>query len=294
MRITETMRLRQAQFQLDRNARAVHKLTKQARSGLKIERPSDGPAAFASVARRSDRLFRLQSRDTVLSRTQGDLEVAESALGAAGDIMVRARELAVQLADGSYGADERAAGATEIDMMREQLMAIANTRGARGYLFGGTATDAPPIDGTGAFVGNDGALLVEYADGQTMAANVSGQSAFTAASGGRDVFQDLAALSALLNADDAAGVHGMITTMEEGQDQLVGSRAAAGVRIDRLGSAIEVTANARTVVTAQQVDEQAIDPSQTFLELSAAQSSYERSLAVTRQILSMASALERF
>lgn len=291
MRVTESMRMSLAQSQLDKTSQRVHELTDQASSGLKISRPSDGPAAYASIVRRSDKLARLDSRSESLTRAQGDLEVAESALASAGNVMVRARELAVQLADGSYGADERAAAAAEVGLMREQLMAIANTQGSRGYLFGGSATNAPPVDATGAFVGNDAAMLVEYADGKTMAANVSGQSAFA---GGRDILRDLADLQALLAANDATGVHGMIGAMDQGHQQVVTARADAGVRIDRLASAMDVTASAKLVTTKQQADEQNIDPAASFMDLSAAQSAYERTLAVTRQLLSMASALERF
>lgn len=294
MRITESMRLALVQSQLDRNNTRLHELTRKATSGLEVERPSDGPAAYASITRRDAKLSRLQTRSETLQRAQGDLEVAESSLAAAGDVMIRARELAVQMADGTYDATERAAAAKEIDVMREQLIAIANTRGSRGYLFGGSATSTPPVDATGAFIGNDATMPVEYADGQTMAANVSGSAAFTSAFGGRDIFVDLADLSALLNADDAAGVHGMISAMDEGHRQIVATRADAGVRIDRLGSALDITAEALNVTTSQQVDEQAIDPNKTYLDLQAAQQALERTLTVTQRIISMASSLERF
>ncbi len=294
MRVTESMRLLQAQVSMERSASRMHELNEKAATGLEVRRPSDDPAAYASIVRRSAQLEDFTQRKENISRAEGDLNLAEGVLASAGDLMLRARELAVQMPDGSYGATERAAAANEVSTIREQLMAIANSRGSRGYLFGGTATTTAPIDATGAFVGNDGTMVVEYAEGQFMASNVSGARTFTGLGGGRDVFVDLDDLATALATDNQTAVHTMIDTMDEGHKQLVVARAEAGVRISRLVSAAGVTESALTIALEQQSDEQEIDQVRTFSDLSAAQSAYERTLAVTRQILSLASAVERF
>ena len=241
----------------------------------------------------------MQSRRDGIDRAHDDLQMAESVLASGADILVRARELAVQMADGAMNTTERQNAAKEVALLRQQLVAVANSKGARGYLFHGTATDTEAFDSNGNYQGvNDGELSVEYAENKTMVANISGQGTFTAAGGGTDIFADLQQLeTALASNNDAiaqAGAFQAISQMDQGHQQLTTARGDAGTRMRRLSSAREVTTNLVSVSTEQQASEQEGDLTETFSQLANAQNAYQRSLAVTRQVLAMASALERF
>lgn len=294
MRITENMRIAQTAHTLSRSSREVYDLTATATTGRKINRPSDGPAAYASIVSRGERMELLGSRKTALERAEHGVALAESALATAGDLMARVREIAVSMADAEPGPNERLAMAGEVANIREHLIGLANTRGSRGYLFGGTATKTPPIDANGVFQGNNAAINVEYADGQTAAVNVSGQDAFTGLSGGRDIFQDLADLETELVNDNQQGVHLLISTIDQGHQQITSVRAEAGVKMTRFSSARDVTDNALVVVTSAQASDRDGDAAEVFSNLANAQVAYERNLAVTRRVLAMTSAMERF
>ena len=294
MRITENMRIAQTASTLNRSSRDVYDLTNMASTGRKVNKPSDSPAAYASIVSRNERMELLDSRKTALDRAENDVSMAENTLATAADIMVRAREIAVAMADAEPGPNERLAMAHEVENLREHLVALANTKGARGYLFGGTNTQTQPFTLNGVFQGNDADINVEYADGQTAAVNISGQDAFTALNGGRDILQDLSDLETELLADNQAGVHALITSIDQGHQQITAARAEAGVKMSRFSSARAVTDNALVVVTEAQASDRDGETTEVFSDLANAQVAYERSLAVTRQVLSMATALERF
>jgi flagellar hook-associated protein 3 FlgL len=294
MRVTETMRLTDATGWITTPQRRLDELSAQAATGKKVVRPSDEPAAYASIVRRSDRIARLESRKDAIGAAQGRLELSEGALAASADIMLRVREITIQMADGIYGATDRASAAEEVALLREELLAQANAKGADGgYLFAGTATDQPAFDTTGAFVGNDAALRVEYADGRYMDANASGQSAF-ADPAGRDIFADLDALVTALNANDQIGVQASLDAIDEGQRQLVAARGDAGVRLGRLESAIGVTDNALVLGLSQLSDKQDADLAEVAIDLANTQNAYQRALAVTQQMLQLTRSLEPF
>lgn len=290
MRVTENMRLIASQRSLAQNASRAQRLTDQASRGVVISRPSDGAALYSSIVRRGDRIARLDSRLDTMERSAGDLRLAEASLASASDIMVRARELAVQQADGGLFADERADAAKEVALMRQQLVGIANSKGQRGYLFSGTATNTAPFDPAGNFQGNAQAMEIEYADNQRMPTNIDGVAAFK----NLDLFAALAQLEADLTADNPAGVRATIDLFEQGHRQLITARTDAGGRILRLESSADVTQNAATKSRIEQHDEQEGDLAETVLRLQEAQTAYERSIAVTRQVLTIASAVERF
>ncbi|MBI4957336.1 MAG: hypothetical protein HY908_35330 [Myxococcales bacterium] len=264
---------------------------RRATTGLRVERPSEDPVTFGIVARESQDIERLDRRARTLERAGGDLDAAEGALADASDLMVRARELALQMADGSMSASERAGAAEEVAGLRLGMLGLANARGARGYLFGGSATATPPFDSGGAFVGNDKALGVEVADDVVVRANPSGRLAFTALGGGHDVLQYLADLAAALAADDQAGVASAVGALEEGHDQLVSARAEVGQRAARLRSAGAVSTGVARQVERARAALAEIDPATAYSDLVATEQAYQRSLEVTRRILAQSAEL---
>ncbi len=295
MRITENMRLAQNRLALARNSERTYELSDIASSGRKVQAPSDDPGAYSSIVRRGDKIARMQSRRDNVDRAHDDLQLAEAALASASDLMVRVRGISVQMADGALRAWARAVAAKEVAQLRQQLVAIANTKGGKGYLFHGTDTATEPYDQAGNYQGaNDGEVQVEYADNKTMVANISGRVTFTAAGGGTNIFSDLLQLEADLAADNQAGAFQAISQMDQGHQQLTEARAEAGTRMRRLSSASDINANLLALSTEQQAKEQEGDLTETFSQLANAQNAYQRSLAVTRQVLAMASALERF
>jgi flagellar hook-associated protein 3 FlgL len=164
--------------------------TETAVSGFRVRKPKDDPSSFASISVKEASLTRLADRKRSLVARTDDLSLAEGALAQAGGIMQRARDLAVQMADGSMGSSERALAAKEVAQLRQALVGLANARGTSGYLFAGSNVETAPFDAAGVFGGNDASVAVEVADGLFVRGNASGAMAFTAA-GGRDVFAEL-------------------------------------------------------------------------------------------------------
>ena len=145
MRVTDNLRYNTMLTAMQKQASRLQDAHEVAISGQKVSAPSDGPAAFATAVNDSARIRQVEGRKTAIDRAHGDLGLAEGVLAEAGDLVKRAREIAVQMADGAFDANERAVAANEIAGIREQLHALANTRGSRGYLFSGSATDTARV-----------------------------------------------------------------------------------------------------------------------------------------------------
>jgi len=286
MRITENIRLSYALDAQAKSSERVADLTKIASSGMKVCSPSDDPTAYAAIVNWDARAATLSSRSTVATRAAGDLDLAESALASAGDILTRAKEIALEGADGTSDATARANLATERASLRTQLVGLANTRGASGDLFAGTKSDTQPFDMAGAFYGDDNVRSLQVADGVTAVSNASGAKAFTAA-GGRDVFGDLQSLVTALQHNDVSGIQNSLSQLDDGQRQLVVARTDAGLAAERFHSAADVTDTAITAVRTARASEAEADAPKAYSDLEAAKASYERGIAVTREILSL-------
>lgn len=285
MRVTDSMRDAATRQATGAASERLLSATKKASSGMRVGAPKDDPGAFARIAAKDGGIGVLAARQKALGRADGDLTAAEGALASAADLMARVREIATQMADGSFSAEQRQAAAKEVTQLRQTLVGLANTRGPGGFLFGGTSTGTQPFDAAGTFSGNDAAIEVEVADGMLVRANASGAQAFTAA-GGRDLFADLTALATALATDDVAGVQAGLGNVEAGHRQLTRARADAGLTMDRVRSAQAIADSAETTLKQLRAGEGEADALETFTELADAQSAYDRALEVTKRLLS--------
>jgi flagellar hook-associated protein 3 FlgL len=286
MRVTEKNRFSEATFARTRAASDMQKKAQVAASGNRVNVPSDDPYAFSVGKQTTDRIGILTARKGAAEKAQSDLELGESSLATATDLLQKAKELAVQGRNGTMDAASRASLGTEIDSIRSSLLAIANTRGASGYLFGGTATQTPPFSATGAFVGNDAAVDVALSDNVAVRGNGSGAQAFTAA-GGTEIFADLANLSAALSTNNVAGIDAGMNKLDAAQTQVVGARVSAGLAAERLSTGVEVMDQARESLMSRRAAAVEADPVSAYSDLTEANAAYERALAVTKQILSV-------
>ena len=284
MRISDSMRHENVRRAQQRASQQVMTATEEATSGYRVRSPKDDPGSFASTVAHDGVLARLDMRRKTLDGTFSDLTIAESALGDASALMSRARELALFMADGSVSASDRTLGAKEVAQVRQALVALANTSGAKGHVFGGTSVDTPPFTPAGAFVGNDAAIPVETGDNVFVRSNGSGALAFTAA-GGRDIFQDLLDLENALATDNLAGIQAATGFMDQAHAQIVRSRSELGITMDRVRmgkSMAETTAVARQAARRQESE---VDITEAYSRLVSASQGYERALEMTRRTL---------
>ena len=286
MRVTENMMSFQVLRDLS-NLRQKHaKAADEATSGMSINKPSDDPTAAARMQRVQRSIGSADSMNSALSMGRADLELAEASLAEAGNLLQRAKEVAMHAANGSSSADVRQSAAEEIKGIRTALLGIANTKGVRGYLFSGSQTNQPAFDGAYAYQGDAFQHSIRSGPTSEVVISTSGLQAFTAA-GGTDIFQDLAALELDLNSNNQAGISASLTALDTGHEQIVLERARTGVNMTRVEQAQTILTNSKFLYERQQTDVGGADPAKSFTNLTVLQNSIERSISVSSQLLNM-------
>ena len=289
MRVTERSKIGNLALSQGRSAERLDKASRAASSGMRVTKPSDDPVAYGAMLRRDYTLAMAERHGSNASRAQGELEVAQNVLATGGDLLIRAREAALEGANATSDANSRNILAEEVKTVREQLMSIANTRYGDKYIFGGSRVGQEPFDpATGAFNGNNDQVRIPVMDGVAPVGNVSGARAFTAV-GGRDLFTDLKNLETALRGNSQSGIQAAMAPLEAGYQQLVSSQVEAGFGAERFKNAGEVLATTSDAVAAQLSKEVEGDPMKQLTELTLAKQAYEKSVAVTKQILSISS-----
>jgi flagellar hook-associated protein 3 FlgL len=285
IRLTDALRIHFATHSTLRAGRELANATRSAVVGQRVLEPSDDPSKYGSAVRRGAEIEGLESRARAARTAQSGLALAERALDAFGEVMVQARELALQGTNQTLNATDRAALGAQVLRLREHAISIANTRGPEGFIFGGARTDVAPFDTAGAFLGNDVARNVPLGKELSVRANASGASAFTAA-GGDDAFAALGDLAAALNANDVDLTRAALPTIENVHLQVVREQSDVGGRMVRLEAFADVADGAILTLHEWQSRDVGADEQVAIMSrLQNAQTGYERSLEISRRIL---------
>ncbi|RLB59528.1 MAG: flagellar hook-associated protein 3 [Deltaproteobacteria bacterium] len=212
------------------------RVQRQVATGVRVASPADDPVAAARVGALDETLRRLDQADAAARSATASLEASEAALGEANSLVIRARELAVQAASEQYSAADRAAVADEVQALRQQMLALANTEVGGSYLFAGARNDQVAFDAAGNYQGDANEPELEVAPGLRVAVVLSGDRVFGAA-GGTDVLATLDNLQQALNADDTAAIQSSLDQLDAAGRQLVSARAEAGARLELVAAA---------------------------------------------------------
>lgn len=217
-------------------------IQEQVSSGKRVLRPSDDPTSFNQNVSNKAALSVVEQRLRNIKFGTTRLETSGQALSSSSTILIRLKELAVQLSGDTMSASERATGAREARQLLLELQQLANTKVNGQALFTGTSTHgratgvaiSPPVTITN---GSTDTLTV------TVDGTASGTIDLTTATTSFTGAELAARVQSKINADATLVAAGKSVTVIYDQDHLVIASNSAGS-----SSTVEVTGG--TSVTA--------------------------------------------
>ena len=184
MKISTTQIFERAIDQMSSQRTKVAEIQAQLAAGKQLVQPSDDAEKTGIIQRLSSAFNRQEMYETTLDSVTSRLEVEESAVMSAENIMQRARELAVQGTNGTLGEGDRKILAHEVSSLRDELLSLANSQDASGnYVFSGsmatTSAFVESADGTVNYRGDDNQVQVAISEQRSMFMNRPGDEIFT-------------------------------------------------------------------------------------------------------------------
>jgi flagellar hook-associated protein 3 FlgL len=227
MRITDNRMIALASAATAKSQERVATTADQVSSGLRVAKPSDDPAAWLAAER--TKLQRTLSRgaDAAVQASHDRLAETDGALASIGDIVSQVRTLAVQGANATYNASDRAKLAVEVHGLFQSALGAANTRAADGeYVLAGTNSLTPPFDATGAYQGD--AIARQVPSGETTSSIGAIPGSELTASAGVDVLPLLDRVATALAANDTTSLTAALGDLETATKQVGLARTRAG------------------------------------------------------------------
>jgi flagellar hook-associated protein 3 FlgL len=279
MRLSEQSRANNQRHYMEQATERADRVQRQLATNRRIDRASDDPTgASLAMQHRKNIAFEAQMRRNLENGT-AFLNVTESAMDGATDLLQRARELTVQGATGTLGPNEKTNIASELNQIIQQLAQVANTNFGGAYIFSGHLTQTPAYNVAGnppsaiTWQGDNGQRVRQISAQDAVAVNVIGNDVFGS------IFDDLMALRDNLNNNaPTTTVNNSLADIDRALDNVLNARADAGARINRFEATTERSLESDTNLQELRASLEDIDITDTIIQFTAAQNALEAAL----------------
>lgn len=261
----------------------LNNLEEKISSGRNINRPSDDPVGAVTALRFRSTITETDKYTANVDSANAWLETTDMALGQAGDVLKRVRELVLQGANDTLPADSRTAIAKEINQLRDQMINIANTTHDGRYIFAGFQTNNSAFTTGGVYNGDSGVINYEIGVNTKIPVNINGNAAFK---GAVDIFNLLTTIQNDLNAGSTPNLSNIdLHDIDSATSNLLNFRADVGARQNRLeltkSRLQDISANFTNLLSKTE----GIDQAKVITELNAQQNTYQTALAAGAKII---------
>ncbi|WP_147795525.1 flagellar hook-associated protein FlgL [Cellulomonas sp. Y8] len=274
------------------NLQRMADLQAQMSSGKKINAASDDPSGTADVLRLQGEQRQLAQYDRNASDGEAWLTTINDALTTSLSTLRKARDLTVQGGNGALGINSRVALAQEIEGLRDNLLAQANTTYLGRSVFAGTTAGTAFTDGTTPVgapdpaytfsgAGVDGTVTRTVASGTNIRVDSSGAAVF--GEGTDSVFALLDSIAATLRA--GGDPSDQLDAIDGHLDAMTTEVASVGARQNQIDAAQDLISQSTLTATTRLSAVQDIDLAQIILDLGAQEVAYKGALAAGAKVL---------
>ena len=257
-------------------------LSQQLSSGLRVASASDDPIAAANGVRLGSAIAADDAYTTASSGVESRLQVADTVLGTVVSQVTAAIALVVKGANGTLDAANVQAVGLQIAGIRDQVLTLANTSYAGGYLFSGTRTDTQPFATTAAgasYAGDAQTPYLRTPRGQQIAVGLAGDAVFSAA--GADVLGSLERLAAGFAAGQAqSSTAADLEELRRSLAHVSTQRGTLGAALNSLEQTSIYAASEETSLKAAQTASVSANAAQVASDLSATETQQKALLSV--------------
>lgn len=130
--------------QINNTQSKFNKLSQQIASGKRVTSVAGDPVAARGIIKANKQLSDIEEYQSNIKIADNELSEIDKTLVSVNDQLTRAKDLAMQVANGTLGAEQVKAYQAEIDSIIDNVTKLANTKYKDQYIFAGTRTETIP------------------------------------------------------------------------------------------------------------------------------------------------------
>lgn len=183
MRISTSQFYESTAANYQKNFAKVVKTSEEASSLVRVNTAADDPVGASRLLQLGTQASMLDQYETNANTIKATLGATEAVMNSIGNVLQRAKELAVGAGNAGYTDADRQANASELAQIEEQLLSLMNSKDENGkYIFAGSKGDTIPFtrnnDGSYSYNGDQVTLDLPVGDTMSMATNSTGWEVF--------------------------------------------------------------------------------------------------------------------
>jgi flagellar hook-associated protein 3 FlgL len=203
---------------------------------MRVQKPSDDPAAWLAAQRADVRRTLAAGASTAMQTSRARLDDTDAALASIGESAAQIRTLAVQGANANYNPDDRKELAVQVRALFASALSAANAKAADGeYVLSGSTSLTKPFNDDGTYAGGTDTRNVPTGDVGQSVANLAGSSLTSA--NGIDVMPLFLRVAEALEANDPTALSGLLDQLDKSVKQIALSRTHVGGAMNVLDQA---------------------------------------------------------
>ncbi|MDI3270461.1 MAG: flagellar hook-associated protein FlgL [Bacillota bacterium] len=282
MRITSSMVFDRVVADIQGNQSRLMESQERASAQKKILRPSDDPAGTQYALDLDWSLKQVERYRQVAGAAQDRLDTVDALLGKMGDLLIRARQIAIQGA-APVPPQGHQVLAQEVAQLQAQLVDLANGELGGRYLFAGTDELTRPfavVAGVLQFSGSANVPQREVAPGSQVPVGVDAHQTIL------DLYVTLEGLRQdLLNGDVASLSGQRLTELNQHEDDFLNLRTEAGALGNRMALAQDRLGALHLNLQKSFANTVDADLAQTVMDISRHEAAFQMSLQVSARVL---------
>ncbi|WP_053955784.1 flagellar hook-associated protein FlgL [Inediibacterium massiliense] len=302
MRITNSMMVNTTLMNLNSNLSRLDFYNKQFSTTKKFTLPSEDPVGTSKSLTLHTAVAELKQNKETANDVISFLEITESAIEDIGNVLQRARELAVS-ADGTETKEDKQKIQAEMDQLKEQLIKLGNTTYAGKYVFSGYKTDKELFDKDGKYniaLADDEKMNYKIGIADEVTVNTLGHKLFGVGPGDQDkvntttepkvndsaqlieLFQDL---STALKEDKQDDINKILGRIDQHHENILAVRGELGAKYNRMEMTMKRIDRDIINFTGLLSKNEDADMAQVSIDLKTAESVYRASLAAGSKVI---------
>jgi flagellar hook-associated protein 3 FlgL len=233
MRVSENQRYRVTANRVNAaktdNTGILEKLSSQ----KDINRISDDPVGAIRMIKARNQIDNIGQYRKNIDFSLGFLERSESAVSGIVDNLMRAKELALAMANDTYDGQSRHAAGREVKEIIGEVIALGNTSYSGRYVFAGFRNQTPPVSEEGSYLGDDGLIYLPVDNGAFRQISLASRDLFEAndeqkAQGHFNLVHSLDMLYTGMTNDDKSMIQKALDELDFQQEKTTSFQATLG------------------------------------------------------------------
>lgn len=262
---------------------AVFNTTQQVISGRNIDNPGDDIVSAEKIISIDRLLTQLDRFERARHLVESDLVTADITASSATNILISAKEIAVQMSSDTHNAIERAAEAQVVSNLKEEMIDLANTQLPDGrFLFSGLAEFTAPYDDAGNYLGSIKTRDVEITPGFFMNASTPGPKVFGDPASAIAVLEEL---NVALSNNDTVAIQGLMTKIDDAIADLTVGHTDIGGRLKHTSNAQEILDDMRLQAKIQRAELQDVDLAAAITDMTTAEQAMTAVIEASKRLM---------